>query len=307
MNTLSLILAVAGVVCGVMYFYDFFKDRPLRRKMLHEALRINPNLSKKERTRISEGNGIIFQLGALFPVILIVFLFRAFLFEPFRIPSGSMEPTLLPGDFIAVQKTAYGIRNPFTNEVMIETGTPERGDVVVFKYPEDPDIDYIKRVVGLPGDEVIFTKDKRVYLRKSCIKRANCPVPNVLERVPVGLDEGYEALYGNEQVEVYEETLGNVKHRILQNPRVPDLSSYFYKQGALPRGRWIVPEGHYFVLGDNRDNSKDSRFWGFVPESYLVGKTVCIWLSLEFEHDAESILPAWFPSGIRFSRIGGLD
>lgn len=318
MNTFSLILIVATLVTGVFYLYDVVKQRPVRKANLKRALAQCPNLPKKEQRELKEGSGAVVQIAGLFPILLIVFLFRAFIYEPFRIPSGSMEPTLVAGDFIAVSKWSYGIRNPLTNSVWIETGKPERGDVVVFKYPEDPSIDYIKRVVGLPGDEVIFA-NKRVYLRKACNvgtvtptevtvaeSSAPCTSPEAVKLEELGSITHEGATY-SESYLVFKEYLGAEPHRLQINPRVPDLSQYYYRQQGALRGSWIVPEGHYFVMGDNRDNSKDSRFWGFVPEENLVGRTVGVWLSLEFSSDPERLLPDFIPSAIRFERMGGLE
>ena len=318
MNTFSLILIVATVVTGLFYLYDVIKQRPQRKERLQRALAQCPTLGKKEQRELREGTGLVVQLAGLFPILLIVFLFRAFIYEPFRIPSGSMEPTLVAGDFIAVSKWSYGIRNPLTNSILIETGKPERGDVVVFKYPEDPSIDYIKRVVGLPGDEIIFA-NKRVYLRKACNVSAvtptevtsaegstPCASPEAVKLEELGTITHEGGTY-SESYLVFKELLGEQPHRIQINPRVPDLTQYYYRQRGAMRGSWVVPEGHYFVMGDNRDNSKDSRFWGFVPEENLVGRTVCVWLSLEYSSDPERILPSFIPTGIRFERIGGLE
>ena len=317
MNTFSLILVIATVVTGLFYVYDVIKQRPQRKANLKRALEQCPTLGKREQRELREGSGVVVQIAGLFPILLIVFLFRAFIYEPFRIPSGSMEPTLVAGDFIAVSKWSYGIRNPLTNSVMIETGKPERGDVVVFKYPEDPSIDYIKRVVGLPGDEVIFA-NKRVYLRKACnvtatptaiestASKSACDSPEAVKLEELGTITHEGGTY-SENYLVFTELLGNQPHRIQINPRVPDLSQYYYRQQGAMRGSWVVPEGHYFVMGDNRDNSKDSRFWGFVPEENLVGRTVGVWLSLEFSNDPDRLLPDFIPSAIRFERMGGLE
>ena len=343
MNVFSLLLAIVSLITGLAYGYDYFAKRPTRLKNLKAALEMNPQLSDKEIRALKDGSSIITQVGALFPVILFVFLFRAFVYEPFRIPSGSMEPTLVAGDFIFVSKWSYGIRNPFDNSMLIPTGTPQRGDVVVFKYPEDPQIDYIKRVIGLPGDEVIVA-NKRVYLRRACnvglvtpqavhpadddattSNSANgttaqasaaqeiadnaalpCQSPQAVPTKLIGEMTAEHGTYEDKYL-IFEETLGEKPHQMQINTGFPDVSQYFYRQKGVERSTWVVPEGYYFVMGDNRDNSKDSRFWGFVPMEYMIGRTDGIWLSLEFSDDPERILPSFIPSSVRFSRIGGID
>ena len=193
---------------------------------------------------------------SFFPVLLVVLLLRSFVAEPFRIPSGSMMPTLLVGDFILVNKFAYGLRLPVVHTRILDTGRPERGDVAVFRFPRRPSEDYIKRIVGLPGDRVAF-RDKRLYING--------------ERVPVEILGRYEGDGAGEAMtgaRLLEERLGGVHHRILEWPERP-----------TPQGEVEVPEGMYFVLGDNRDNSNDSRFWGFVPEGNLVGRAMLIWMN----------------------------
>ena len=213
-------------------------------------------------------------------------------------------PTLLSGDFIAVTKWSYGIRDPLTNKTLIETGKPERGDVVVFKYPEDTNVDYIKRVVGVPGDEVIY-RNKKIYLRKACTaERCDSPVSLEVEEIGTYSEESFGFA---ENYILFKEKLGKANHEAMINPRAPEFLQYYYRQPGTTLGSWVVPEGHYFVMGDNRDNSRDSRFWGFVPEEYLIGKTVGIWLSLEFNNGPDDWLPSFIPSSIRFSRIGGID
>lgn len=197
---------------------------------------------------------------AFFPVILIVLLLRSFLVEPFRIPSGSMMPTLLDGDFILVNKYAYGIRLPVINKKVIGVGAPKRGDVVVFRFPRDPRVDYIKRIVGLPGDIVAY-RDKMLYINDE-------PMAQELQGTYVGEGTAFSATGASLRAE----SLANVKHQILITPEKHD-GNYEVR----------VPPGHYFVMGDNRDNSNDSRFWGFVPDENLVGRAFMIWMNLDME------------------------
>jgi len=193
---------------------------------------------------------------SFFPVILAVLLLRSFLVEPFRIPSGSMMPTLLVGDFILVNKFAYGIRLPVLNTKVIDIDEPQRGDVVVFRYPKDPSVDYIKRVVGLPGDTVSYA-NKVVYVNGR-------PAGQVPAGVYLGKGSGVSMSGASKR----REQLGDVQHDILVMPRTPGVE-----------GRYVVGEGEYFVMGDNRDNSNDSRYWGTVPEENLVGKAFRIWMN----------------------------
>lgn len=304
MNTFALILLIATIITGAAFFYDFFKLRPNRKLNKEAFLKAKPDADKKELKKLMEPSGFLGQLASLFPIILFVFLFRSFFIEPFRIPSGSMMPTLLSGDFIAVTKWSYGIRDPLTNKTLIETSKPERGDVVVFKYPEDTNVDYIKRVVGVPGDEVIY-RNKKIYLRKACTaERCDSPVGLEVEEIGTYSEESFGFA---ENYILFKEKLGKANHEAMINPRAPEFLQYYYRQPGSTLGSWVVPEGHYFVMGDNRDNSRDSRFWGFVPEEYLIGKTVGIWLSLEFNNGSDDLLPSFIPSSIRFSRIGGID
>ena len=185
---------------------------------------------------------------SFFPVLLFVLIIRSFIFEPFRIPSGSMMPTLLEGDFIFVKKYAYGLRLPVTETKVIETGEPARGDVIVFRLPSDPSINYIKRIIGLPGDEVVYERQRLT-----------------INGVTMELTQGQNASF---PVPVFVEDLDGREHDILvTNP-----------QFSTRDGTYRVPEGHYFVMGDNRDRSKDSRFIGAVHEKFLVGEAVRIWM-----------------------------
>ena len=193
---------------------------------------------------------------SFFPVLLAVLLLRSFLVEPFRIPSNSMMPTLLTGDFILVNKFTYGIRLPVLNTKVLEVGEAERGDVVVFRYPKDPSTDYIKRVVGLPGDRVGYY-NKIIYINGE-------PVGQVPAGVYIGVGSGISMSGASQR----QEQLGEVLHDILVMPRTPGLE-----------GEYVVGEEEYFVMGDNRDNSNDSRYWGPVPEANLVGKAFRVWMN----------------------------
>lgn len=303
MNTFSVLLAVLSVVTGICWIYDFFKKRPERIRQYKASAESVPALSKKERRKLLEPSGFIGQCASLFFIVLFVFLFRAFIIEPFRIPSGSMLPTLQSGDFIAVTKWSYGIRNPLTNDVLFRTGAPKRGDVVVFKYPEDTSVDYIKRVVGMPGDIVIY-HDKQLYLIPAGSPEGTEPA--LISRSSKGSFIDESSAFAKEHFDVFEEQLGDVNHRIMINPNAPGFEQNFFRQRGAPLAAWKVPDDCYFVMGDNRDNSADSRYWGFVPYDNLIGKTVGVWLSFDFNRKNTELLPSWIPSSVNFDRIGGL-
>lgn len=302
-NLFAFILLIATIVSGAAWTYDFIKERPKRKLNLSKAQEVK-TLTKKERKQILEPKGVLGQVGSLFFVLLFVFVFRSFFYEPFRIPSGSMMPTLLSGDFIAVDKSAYGIKNPLTNGTIIEGEKPKRGDIIVFKYPEDKTIDFIKRVVGLPGDRIIYHR-KHIYIKKADAPKDEAPILVSTRMIET---EEEEFMGFTQSYDVFKESFGDDEtHLIRINTSAPDLKEYFYVQKGFEAGEWVVPENCYFAMGDNRDNSKDSRFWGFVPFENIVGKTSTIWLSFEFDRDEKSALPTWIPSAIRFNRIGSID
>jgi signal peptidase I len=195
---------------------------------------------------------------SFFPVILAVFLIRSFLVEPFKIPSGSMMPTLLVGDFILVNKYTYGLRVPVINNTFFEIGHPQRGEVMVFRFPKDPSLDYIKRIVGLPGDRIEY-RNKQIFVNGQPVKQKE---DGYYDYVAPGLNQ-ISARKLSEQ-------LGEHNHDILLDDSNPALD-----------GEITVPEGHYFVMGDNRDNSNDSRFWGFVPDGNVVGRAFMIWWNFD--------------------------
>lgn len=258
-----LILLLAVVISGALALLDRLWLAPRRREARerYSAQVATPDQAvldklSKEPVAVEYGK-------SLFPVLALVFVLRSFLFEPFQIPSGSMIPTLQVGDFILVNKFSYGIRFPVLDVKLIPVGDPQPGDVMVFKYPEDPRINYIKRVVGVPGDVVTYSFDKRIYVNGE-----------VVEEQWQGEEPGS---LGTSQL--YNEQLGSHSYQVRKESR----------RRPEPTREWVVPEGHYFMLGDNRDNSKDSRYWndphiapeymGMVPDSYIVGKASLIWLS----------------------------
>jgi len=209
--------------------------------------------------------------ASFFPVILAVFVVRSFVVEPFKIPSGSMVPTLLVGDFILVNKFEYGLRLPVTNTKITQGSPLSRGDVVVFRYPKDESVDYIKRVIGLPGDTVAY-QDKQLTINGQPVPET--PLPDFFD------DERQN--YAKQ----FEETLGNKKNAILNNPAVPPFVmgayDYPFRDNCTYNSRGVickVPPGHYFMMGDNRDNSADSRYWGFVPDQNIVGRAFFIWMN----------------------------
>jgi signal peptidase I len=210
--------------------------------------------------------------AGLFPVIIIVFVMRSFLFEPFKIPTGSMIPTLLVGDLILVNKFHYGIRLPVINKKIISNHEPKRGDVVVFRYPVDPRMDYIKRLVGVPGDEVS-------YLNKQLLINGQ---PAATEAMPDVYDEESRSYPAQ-----FSEQLGDVKHRMQRQPQMSPFNvsaprNFPFRDHCRYSAEGFVckvPEGHYFMMGDNRDNSEDSRYWGFVPDENIVGKAFFVWMN----------------------------
>ena len=233
----ALILVIATGVTGVIWALDLLI---LRRRRAEDESRGEPIIVEYAR--------------AFFPILLFVLVLRSFLYEPFRIPSGSMTPTLLEGDFIFVNKFVYGLRLPVVNTKLVEIGEPERGDVMVFKLPSDAGTNYIKRVVGLPGDVVEY-RNKQLRING--------------EPVPLKLLGDYEGP-GQSGAGIAIERLGGAEHELLM-----------IHGRQSPEGTFVVPQGHFFMMGDNRDNSRDSRFQGvgFIPEDRLVGKAVRIWMN----------------------------
>ncbi|MHB8472315.1 MAG: signal peptidase I [Gammaproteobacteria bacterium] len=247
------VLVFATALTGAIWLFDSLLLKPRRRRLAHQAGQTGSALGGDEHlkepwyTEYSK---------SFFPVILAVLLLRSFLVEPFRIPSGSMMPTLLVGDFILVNKYTYGLRLPVLNKKIVDIDSPQRGDVVVFRYPKDPSVDYIKRLIALPGDKLAYY-NKILYINGQ-------PAP----QQPLGEYTGTGQGLSMSGASLRMEQLGKVKHRILVVPNLPGV-----------QGEFVVPPGQYFMMGDNRDNSNDSRYWGPVPEQNLVGKAFMIWMS----------------------------
>ena len=248
----SFYLTLATLLTGVIYAAD---------KLLWEKKR-NPEGREDDQEKAIKEPVIIEFSKSFFPVLLLVLVIRSFIAEPFRIPSGSMIPTLLVGDFLVVSKYSYGIRLPVINKKIIQVGVPERGDVAVFRYPDDPTIDFIKRIVGLPGDVVQYINNN-LYINGEQIEQRLI------------------------QESSYTDVSGSLHHSLVMQENLLGFEHQMQEhKGRRGSGNTAVkvPEGHYFVLGDNRDHSKDSRFWGMVPDENLVGKAQFIWMHLGFDN-----------------------
>lgn len=287
LGNFALILLILTVFTGVIWVFEVFHFQKQRRIRAAAALAefdahnaklvaegVKPDTEKRARLTASilKQPAWIEYSGSLFPVIALVFFLRSFLYEPFKIPSSSMVPTLEIGDLILVNKFLYGIRLPVINKKIIDVQNPERGDVMVFKYPKDTSLDYIKRVVGLPGDTVQY-KNKQLIINGK---------PLSYKQLPDYLDE-HNLSYSKQFIESVDDT----EHKILNDERAP---SYVTNPDNFASRNLCtydtegftctVPARHYFVMGDNRDNSLDSRYWGFVPDEYIVGKAFFVWMNL---------------------------
>lgn len=287
LGNFALILFVLTIATGIIWFLDVFHFSRQRRaradaalaefdarqaKLKADGIKVDDGGRSKVESDLLKQPTWIEYSGSFFPVIALVFFLRSFLYEPFKIPSSSMVPTLVIGDLILVNKFTYGIRLPVINKKIIEVNTPQRGDVMVFKFPKDQSLDYIKRVIGIPGDKIVY-KNKRLTVNGKAVS---------YEPLPDYLDE--EHLSYSKQ---FIENLSGVSHQILNDDRAP---AYVQNPDPFPYHELCtynlegfactVPKGHYFMMGDNRDNSLDSRYWGFVPDENIVGKAFFVWMNL---------------------------
>lgn len=298
LGNFSLILFILTVVTGVIWCLDVFYFSKQRRRKADIALaefdarqaRLAADGVKTEdggratleASLLRQPTWIEYS-GSFFPVIALVFFLRSFLFEPFKIPSSSMVPTLVTGDLILVNKYTYGIRLPVINKKIIEINHPKRGDVMVFKYPKDPSLDYIKRVIGVPGDKITY-KNKRLTINGKALSYESLPdyLYETCDSEREGDNQNGCLLTYSKQ---FMENLDGVQHKILNDDRVPTYMTPFdfpYRERCSYNSEGFtctVPDGHYFMMGDNRDNSQDSRFWGFVPDQNIVGKAFFVWMN----------------------------
>ncbi|MGK0269985.1 MAG: signal peptidase I [Cocleimonas sp.] len=247
---LEVILVSLTLISGLILLYYFFRGKR--------------DIDDKEPLLLDYSK-------SFFPILLIVIVLRSFVAEPFRIPSGSMIPTLEIGDFVLVKKYAYGIKLPIIHHKIIDIDKPSRGDVVVFRYPPNPKINYIKRLIGLPGDVIEWTKDKKVIINGESVTYKSLGKYQTANRSGQLID-----------VDKLEEILPDTdrSHELINFP------------GLSREGKWTVPEDHYFMMGDNRDNSSDSRFWKFVPEKNLVGKASLIWMHWDWSDGGDGFKPS---------------
>jgi len=304
-NYFSIFLTVVTLLTGLLWALDAWRYKPAREEKINrEAERLNTELTDEMRYQLAPQPWWAEYSQSIFPIIAGVLILRSFLYEPFQIPSGSMMPTLLRGDFIFVEKYSYSIREPLTRKEIIEINKPERGQVAVFKFPPNPSVDYIKRVVGLPGDRIIY-RNKTLFIKPACENETQqCAEIEVVRQEVAGRAEYFRGPY---PLDRYTEQLGAVEHDILVDPIDAPRSASYYQQANTAADEWVVPEDHYFMMGDNRDNSEDSRYWGFVHKDLMVGEAVLIWMSFDMDRDSSSWLPAWVPTGVRWERLGTIE
>ncbi|HXK00652.1 MAG TPA: signal peptidase I [Buchnera sp. (in: enterobacteria)] len=315
-DILAIIFLIATLITAIFWIiqkknYNAFKNKKifLPNRDIHHC-------------KILKKTQYISFIASFFPIFAIVFIIRSFIYEPFQIPSESMMPTLLIGDFILVEKFSYGIKDPILHYTLINTGTPNRGDVVVFRNPHNTSINYIKRVIGLPGDHITYDILNKIFIiHQKCTENnhyqkkifithknnaLNTCKKNDINCINNQNNTTFYYLNPKDQrsnlflFNIIQEKIEKKTFNILISNQIKDEINEYYQQTGQKKGTWIVPNNQYFMIGDNRDNSLDSRYWGFVPDKYLIGKATKIWMSFDKEENK-------WPIGIRLNRIGNIN
>ncbi|CAL4321396.1 signal peptidase I [Buchnera aphidicola] len=312
-NMFTIFLFISTLFTGIFWIFYRLKSliKYINNKTIIEKQHAHPNIIKKFH--------FLRSFASFFPVFLIVFVTRSFIYEPFQIPSSSMMPTLLVGDFIIVKKFSYDIREPITRTLLIHIDDPKRGDIVVFKHPINSHINYIKRIIGLPGDKVeYYINNKNIVVYKNYIQDhekekvyihySNKKASHFIQKLYFSIEnknninkqyQKNNLIYNSIYLNTIKEKIENTYHNILLLDNLKNVIKNNSQNGNNKKIIWIVPKNKYFMMGDNRDNSLDSRYWGFVPRENLLGKATKIWFSLNKKENG-------WPIGIRISRIGNI-
>lgn len=310
---LNIFLLISTFITGIFWMFYYIKNR--KHDYINKTAIKDNTLDQEQRMKSYDQKYFFKSLASFFPIFLTIFTIRSFIYEPFQIPSGSMMPTLLIGDFIIVEKFSYGIKEPITHKTLINTGHPQRGDIVVFRHPHDYNTNYIKRIIGMPGDRIIYDIHKKhIHVCINYVHQKNCrekliihyskpQLSNFFQKIYLRDDNMYsiesKKIYDLLYYDIVEENINTMKHNILLLNNIKNPQQDYFQQENMPKLTWLVPKNKYFMMGDNRDNSLDSRYWGFVPEENLVGKAIKIWMSFDKNENE-------WPTGIRINRIGNI-